>query len=207
MKKYELDGTRYNKEIDQKLPINPVPTAKYLRQEFDYRPERRPEEFRNEPTYCMTDDDRLYWWNGTDEVKISDEMHEWLVNLAKQHKELLETAERLTKYNNEHVFQKFFFDLLSKTDEVYDRVYVFESMFYEFYYNGNDPNYFAAVILLSRLGSAKENIEAARSMAFLTGIDDSYPDRFVIHYEARLKMKRYISVMSNGKLRKMYFGF
>ena len=49
-----------------------------------------PEKLKGKSNYYLTDDDRLFWWDGTDEVVISEEMTIWLEELADRHRKLME---------------------------------------------------------------------------------------------------------------------
>ena len=49
-----------------------------------------PEKLKGKSNYYLTDDDRLFWWDGTDEVVISEEMNIWLEELADRHRKLME---------------------------------------------------------------------------------------------------------------------
>ena len=80
-----------------------------------------PEEVRKLPEYVFTDDDRLYWWDGTDEVQISVETDKWLKELAGRHKEFMkkETGEETDGMD----FLMKLTGLLEDASEYYRRVY------------------------------------------------------------------------------------
>lgn len=80
-KQYELDADRgYRKEV-MDAPIEPISTATFL---------------SAYGTFYETDADRLYWWDGTKEVIISDELELWLQSLKKKYIEILKKTSQST---------------------------------------------------------------------------------------------------------------
>ena len=77
-------------------------------------------------------------------------------------------------------------------------------MFYEFVHNGNKTEYRAAVKLLKEIADKNREegkiIEKAKYSWDITS-------RNITHNAGRLKLKRYLSVMANQRLRKKYFDF
>lgn len=84
----ELDGRPITRLIE--APVPPFRTSEFLRQDDFFAFYDTPKELEGKPDYYISDDDRLYWWDGTDEVVLSKEMDEWLGILAVRHKEILE---------------------------------------------------------------------------------------------------------------------
>lgn len=163
-------------------PIPPVRTSEFLGQN--------------------SDDDRLYWWDGTDEVVLSEEMDEWLKSLALSHKEISENM--AGEPGNTDEFLKDFLMLLVEIDQYYKRIFPFQNMFYEFLQNGSKTEYRAAVKLLKKLSD--ENREEGKIIEKAGSYWDC-TSRNVTHNAGRLKLKRYLSVMANRRLREKYFGF
>ena len=99
---------------------------------------------------------------------------------------------------------KEFLSLIADIDQFYKRIFPFQSMFYEFLQNSSKREYRAAVELLKKI--AEENreegniIEKAKYSWDITS-------RIVTHNIGRLRLKRYLAVMANKKLRKKYFRF
>ena len=183
-------------------PIPPVRTSDFLRQDNWFTFRRTPEELKGKPNYYVSDDDRLYWWDGSDEVIISNETDKWLKDLAEEHHSLMcEKTEG--KPEMEPFFEKFL-KLLIEADKYYQRIYLFRSMFYEFLDHGNSPEYSAAVELFGRL--VERNKEAGK---IIEKVDGAWglASRNVTHNAGRMQLKRYLSVMANRKLRLKYFGF
>lgn len=163
-------------------PISPVRTSEFLGQN--------------------SDDDRLYWWDGTDEVILSEEMDEWLKSLALSHKEISQNMAGEPENTDE--FLKDFLMLLVEIDQYYKRIFPFQNMYYEFLQNGSKTEYRAAVKLLKKLSD--ENREEGKIIE-IAERDWDLTSRRVTHNVGRLRLKRYLSVMANRKLREKYFGF
>ncbi len=100
-------------------------------------------------------------------------------------------------------FKKFWF-LLVEIDQYYQRIFPFQSMFYEFIQNCGKIEYRAAAELLKRI--SEENREEGKIIEIVK-YDWDLASRNVTHNEGRLKLKRYLSVMANHALRQKYFGF
>ena len=77
-------------------------------------------------------------------------------------------------------------------------------MFYEFIQNGTKKEYLAAVQLFETL--IEDNKEQGKIINYCHGSWDMY-SRKITHNIGRLRLKRFLSVMANKKLREMYFGF
>lgn len=202
MKKYSSDKPEQWRKEEQEKPIAPVPTSVFLRQDGFFTFFNNPEELPDTPDYYISDDDRLYWWDGSDEVRISEDTDIWLKELAKQHKEIIET-EKCEEVSKD--FHRFFMLTLFEIEEYYERICPFQTMYYEFLQNGSKKEYIAAVVLLKKLADSEkyrkkgEIIKYARSW-FLSS-------KNVTHNYARIHLKRYLSVMANKKLREKYFNF
>lgn len=202
MKQYASDELqRERKEIIEEAVL-PISTSEFLCQDGYFTFYDTPEELAYQPDYYISDDDRLYWWDGSDEVRISEQTNEWLKKLAEQHGKIMkeikeEDIDRLD-------CQKYFLKVLADTDEFYKRIFPFQTMFYEFLQRGRDKRYVAAVKLFEQL--AEENkvhgkiIEKAKCDWDITSSN-------VTFNIGRLRLKRYLSVMANVELRRKYFGF
>lgn len=197
----ELDLWRRQKRAEA---IAPISTSTFLRQDKSFTFWNTPDELKGTPKYYISDADRLYWWDGSEEVSISEEMDEWLKELAKQHKELKET---IKEENSSQDFLKAFLYLIKEIDSYYHRIYPFRNMFYEFIQNSGQKDYLAAVELLRKLADAKENRKAGEIIKHVRHGSWDITSKNVTQNIARLRLKRYLSVMANEKLRKKYFGF
>lgn len=202
MKRYapkELEEER-RKRIE--APVPPVRTSAFLRQDGWFTFYHTPEELKGKPNYYISDDDRLYWWDGTDEVILSEEMNRWLKELAVRHKEILAgMKENMTASDR---FLQEFLALLAEIDKYYKRIFPFQNMFYEFLQNGSKIEYRAATELLRLLSDENRN---EGKIIEKTGYRWDITSRNVTHNAGRLKLKRYLSVMANNALRLKYFGF
>lgn len=202
MKNYASKALEKERKGLVETPVPPVRTSAFLRQDGYFTFYDTPEELRGKPDYYISDDDRLYWWDGTDEVILSEEMDGWLKELAIRHKKI---AAELNEYiGDSDGLLKEFLTLLVKMDQDYKRIFPFQSMFYEFLQNGCKVEYRAAVKLLKRLSD--ENREEAKIIGKVKNGWD-ITSRNVTHNIGRLRLKRYLSVMANRALRQKYFEF
>lgn len=190
------------KQEQQKNPVVPISTSKFLRQEESFIFYMPPKELRDIEDYYISDDDRLYWWDGSDEVRISTKTEQWLKGLVKQYKELGKTKEYMEAKQD---FQRFFWKTIVAIDEYYERIYPFQTMFYEFLENGNREEYITAIVLLKKMADSEEYRKKGEIIKYAKSWNLS--SRSMTHNNARIYLKRYLSVMANKKLRYMYFGF
>ncbi len=202
MKEYAPQQLKTERKQLIEASVPPFRTSEFLRQDGPFTFYDTPKELKGRPNYYISDDDRLYWWDGTDEVILSEEMDEWLRVLAVRHKAILERLTEETEASEE--FLKNFLMLLVEIDKYYKRIYPFRDMFYEFVHNGNKTEYRAAVKLLKEI--ADENREEGKIIEKAKYSWD-ITSRNITHNAGRLKLKRYLSVMANQRLRKKYFDF
>lgn len=200
---YAGEDIKKLREIERSKPIAKIRTIEYLYQNSWFTFRGTPKELENEPKYFISDKDRLYWWDDTDEVRIDEETKAWLNALVDKYDEIYKVVicdESLSDYN----FISTFIKILAEVDDYYKRVMPFQSMFYDFVENGHKRKYKAAVALLRTL--SEENKQAGSCIKYWTGAWDLC-NRKVTFNAGRLCMKRYLSVMANKKLRHRYFGF
>lgn len=197
-----LIGDELPASCQEKLrDIEPIYTEDFLYEE-DYIHKPLPPEVQDNPPYELSDDDRLYWWDGTDEVLISEEIEEWLLELADRHKQI--KKENAAKWSEEEYSEETFFEVFVDADETYGRIDPFETMFHEFMDNREELDYRAALELFRQL--LDENREKGKVIKLITGRWE-LASRKLTHNPTRMKIKRYLAVMANRKLRKKYFGF
>lgn len=182
-----------------------VKTSEFLRQDNLFTFYDTPEQLKGKSNYYLTDDDRLFWWDGTDEVVISEEMTIWLEELAGRHRKLMELPDAGCgdRFNGSN-FIKNFMILLNEMCSYYKRIYPFKTMFYDFLMNSEKKEYRAAIALLEMI--YEENKEDGKIIEYVRGSWD-LASKNVTQNIARLRLKRYLSVMANTKVRKKYFGF
>lgn len=202
MKQYESDEVKKTRMELRRAPIAPVKTADFLRIDYPAFFYHTPEELKGKPKYMLTDDDRLYWWDGTDEVVISESMDNWLKELAQRHRDIMKNYPCPTDSSID--FLESFINLIADTNEYYKRIYLFGDMFYEFLKNCNKKEYIAAIELFRIL--VEENKEDGKIIERMK-YSWTMTSRNVTHNIGRLRVKRYLSVMANPVLRKSYFGF
>lgn len=202
MRKYESDALLEERQKAAREPIPPLRTSEFLRQDRKFTFHNTPEELQGKPNYYISDDDRLYWWDGTDEVRISETMEQWLKALALQHKKIVNNLSGIKIKEDES--RNLFLRLLAEIDQYYECIYPFQSMFYEFLHNAGKEQYRAAVELLRSISEENKENGKIIEKAKYGWVSAS---RNVTHNIGRLRLKRYLSVMANLKLRKRYFGF
>ena len=212
-----LFGTRYcpkdvasikKKETAETEPFSEVTTSEYFRQTGYTAFWHMPGEEIMKPDYILTDDDRLYWWDGTDEVVISEDVIALFREYNLLFKSMLENELTFRGISGDHFgnaedFTQEFIEVLSDIDEQYRRIFPFESMFYEFIENKEKVEYRAAAgllyYLLKRYAKEGKVIEKCGSWDIAS--------KNIICNEGRMKIKQYLAVMANKKLREKFFGF
>lgn len=205
MKQYASEKLQKQRRRWKEQIIPEVKTAEFLRQDNLFTFYDTPEQLKGKSNYYLTDDDRLFWWDGTDEVVISEEMTIWLEELAGRHRKLMELPDAGCgdRFNGSN-FIKNFIILLNEMCSYYKRIYPFKTMFYDFLMNSEKKEYRAAIALLEML--YEENKEDGKIIEYVRGSWD-LASKNVTQNIARLRLKRYLSVMANTKVRKKYFGF
>lgn len=183
-------------------PILPLKTSAFLRDNGYFTFYGTPEELKEQPNYYVSDDDRIFWWDGTDEVSISADMDQWLKELSVKHHIIMEKLPE--EPEDSTVLLKKFIILLYDINEYYERIYCFQDMFYDFIQSGWKKDYLAAVKLLEIL--AEQNREPGKIIKTFKGRWD-INSKNVTHNPGRIQLKRYLSLMANKKLRKKYFNF
>lgn len=214
-----LFGTKYcerdvtaikKKQYASTEPFPEIKTSEYFRQTGYTAFWKTPSQMENEPenNYFLTDDDRLYWWDGTDEVVMSVEadsffrMYGKMVKLMVKNEEYFESVCE-GKISTAESFPEDFTNLLLDIDNFYKRIFPFESMFNEFIENKEKVEYRAAAGILHFLA------ETYRGYGEVINRCGSWDiaSKNIICNEGRMKIKRYLAVMANKKLRMKYFGF
>jgi len=160
-----------------------------------------PEELRDYPNYYISDADRLFWWDGSDEVEITEKTDKWLKKRAEEYKEALKDTPDdcdTEKFTKEVIY------LLSDVESRYKRVFAFQDMFYEFISNGSKKEYRAAIDVLRKL--YEDNAEDGKIIEVVRGSWD-LSSKNVTCNRGRMNMKRYLALLANKELRKKYLGF
>ena len=185
--------------------IPKIRTSAFLRQDNWFTFYDTPKELIGKGNYYLSDDDRIFWWDGTDEVVISDEMNTWLTELSDRHCRLMDLPD--AGCGDQFKGADFIRDFIVLLDEIcdyYKRIYPFKTMFYDFIQNSEKKEYRAALGLLQIL--YEENKEEGKVIKYAKGEWD-FVSKNVTQNIARLRLKRYLSVMANVKMRKKYFHF
>ena len=183
-------------------PFAPIRTSDFLRQDGHFAFYDTPEELKGKPNFYLSDADRLYWWDGSDEVEITVETDTWLKELAAQHKEIVENQK--SEGNSISGLQSFM-KMLAEINAYYWHILPFESMFYDFVEHISQPEYRAAIELIHQIADAEENREAGKISNY-GGIGDN-KSKNVTGNSGRIQIKRLYAVLANKQLRQKYFGF
>ncbi len=182
--------------------VEPIRTSDYLRQDGYFTFYDTPDELKGKPNYYLSDADRLYWWDGTDEVLLTEETDKWLKDLALQHKKLMEKivipTESITALQD-------FLELLDEIDTYYWRILPFESMFYDFVGHISQKEYVAAIELIRAVSDDEQNRKSGAIIIKRKNMESE--SKNVIENEGRIQIKRLFSIMANKQLRKIYFDF
>ncbi len=183
-------------------PVEPVRTSNFLRQDGYFAFYDTPEELKGKPNFYLSDADRLYWWDGSDEVEITDETDAWLKELAVQHKEI---AANPKSEENSILGLQDFMKMLAEINAYYWHILPFESMFYDFVEHISQPEYAAAIELLHQIADAEENRNIGKVIHKSRFSD--MKSKNATGNAGRIQIKRLYAVLANKPLRKMYFGF
>lgn len=212
-----LFGTEYcerdvvpleEREKADAIPFPKVRTDECFRHLYYLSYVSLPEKLRKMPYYAFSDDDRLYWWDGTEEVTISNSVDEVLQIYGRLFQAALQDRSVFQgicgeKFCTSKDFDRKFINLLADINETFKRVFPFESMFYEFIENKEKMEYRVAAGLLAFVAGVHEEkgkvIEQCNSWGGAS--------KNIICNGSRMAMKRYLAVMANKKLRRKYFGF
>ena len=205
MKRYASEELQEQRRVWRKRIIPKIRTSEFLRQDGEFAFFDTPEELKGKGNYYLSDDDRMFWWDGTDEVVISDDVNTWLMELSDRHRRLMDLPDAGCgdKFQGSDFIEDFMI-LLDEICDYYKRIYPFKTMFYEFIQNSGKKEYRAAIALLKML--CEENKEEGKVIEYAKfGWD--LASKNVTQNIARLRLKRYLSVMANVELRKKYFNF
>lgn len=205
MKQYASEKLQQQRRKWRKRIIPKIRTSEFLRQDKWFTFLNTPEELEYQGNYYLTDDDRLFWWDGTDEVIISSNMNAWLTKLSSIHRRLMDLPDAGCgdKFKDRDFVEDFII-LIDEIRDFYRRIYPFKTMFYEFIKNAEKKEYRAAVALLKML---YEDNKAEGEVIKYAKWEWDLVSKNVTQNIARLRLKRYLSVMANIKLRKKYFNF
>ncbi len=195
------DLIEYRKK-GQEEPVEEINTSEFLKNDGPFTFYNTPEELEFRPDYYVSDADRLYWWDGSDEVVIDEKTEKWLQKRAEEFKEAL--ANTPDECDTQE-FVKSIIELLYDVENRYKRVFAFQNMFYEFIANGTKKEYRAAIAVLRKLYDDKDNKDDAKYLENIRSWD--LASKNVTCIRGRMNMKRYMALLANAGLRKKYLGF
>ena len=197
-RQYASDELREWRKGVWETPVPPMRTDVYLQQHGYFVFYKTPEELKGKPDYYLSDADRLYWWDGTDEVRITEETNKWLRKMAEWHREILTTVE--VQQNAITAMQDFMKLLTVLLADI-----PFEEMFYDFLQNISQKEYAAAIELMRQIAEDKDIRKAGEVIKYRKNRESE--SKNVIDNEGRLQVKRIFAVLANRQLREKYFGF
>lgn len=197
-----------SKGIDEKRrkvrygSLGKIKTSEFLKNDGPFTFWRTPDELKYKDNYYISDDDLMYWWDGSDKYELSDKMLEKIEKWKQIYQEILVG---ITKENaNEFEMLKQLMSDLHEANGFYKRIYAFNSMFYEFLEHAKNPNYIAAVKLFEKV---IEDNKTAGKIIEKVGVNWDTSSKNIKCNEGRINIKRFLSLMANQELRKIYFGF
>ena len=200
LKTYASEDILEYRKKGQEKPVKAVSTSEFLRNDGYFTFYNTPDELKDMPDYYISDADRLYWWDGLDEVVINSKTEKWLQDVAKDYSEALaQTPEECDTQK----YVKMIIELLYEVEDRYKRVFAFQDMFYEFIANGTKKEYRAAMDVLRKL--YEDNKEDAEYLKDIRNWE--FTSKNVICISGRMNMKRYLALLANVKLREKYLGF
>lgn len=101
---YASDELMEERKATIEEPVEALTTAEFLWQDGGFTFCNTPKELKGKPNYYISDDDRAFWWDGSEEVVLSEKMDEWLRKLSQRHKKI-EEALKVTEQVPERFLQ------------------------------------------------------------------------------------------------------
>lgn len=202
MNQYVSDQLMKWRKKKLREPVEPLRTSEYLRQDGWFTFYDTPEELRGKPYYYLSDADRLYWWDDSDEVQISEKTDAWLKEQAALHKEIMKTLK--TPGNSTSELHSFL-NLLVEINAYYWQIFPFETMFYDFVENISRKEYLAGIELMRKIADSEENQVLGKLIYSCRSSEQK--SKNVVGKDGRLQVKRIYAVFANKALRKKYFDF
>jgi hypothetical protein len=150
--------------------------------------------------YNISDDHRLYYYDNARKFKFSSQLLDWLDTISKRYQNVLKNTNKIPLYTD---YLRQFIDVCTSCASDGKGLYFFNDAFYEFINHSNSIQYWAAIELLKVLVSEVPKGQYHKSANFETFAeqqDDYYHDQ-------RHKVKLFIALLANHKLRKKYLGF
>lgn len=189
------------RKFEREKPVKPMRTSDFLYVDDFFSFYKTPEELKGKPDYHISDDDLLYWWDGSDAVKISDameaKMEEWRSGIEEIEAEL--SDDDLGKFE----MLQYLINILSEADKKYQRIFAFQNMFYDFIEH-KDRKHVAAIQYLQKV--LDDNWEYGK---IIEKGNSSWwaKSRNVTFNQGRVTVKRYLSLLANKTLRAKYLDF
>lgn len=202
MKTYASAELTEWREHELQEPVRAVRTSVFLRQDNYFTFFDTPKELKGTPNFYLSDADRLYWWDGSDEVRITEETDAWLKEMVARHREIMKSINPAESSSSGLCS---FILLLSEINEYYWNIFPFESMFYDFIEHISQKAYAAAIELIRQIADAEENRKAGKVIRNFE--HRAIRSKNVTGNRGRIQVKRIYAVFANKQLRMKYFDF
>ena len=177
-------------------------TSEFLRNDGYFTFHNTPDEIKYKDNYYISDDDLMYWWDGTETIVLSDKMINQIKEWKNYYDDIL-TSNKDEDYSNYDMLNNLI-NVLNKAEACYKRVFAFQNMFYEFLENSKDVRYISAIQLFNYIIEDKK--QDGQIIEKVSGYW-SNASKNVTFNEGRVTIKRFLSLMANKVLREQYFGF
>lgn len=186
----------------QSASLGKMKTSMFLKNSDYFAFYDTPEEIKYKGNYYISDDDLMYWWDGTGKIVLSAKMVDQIIRWKKDYDEIVLRI-KYEDLENYDMLKNLIFTL-DKANQYYERIFAFSSMFYEFLENNKDIRYIAAIKLLEKV--IEDNKEEGKIIEKRKG-SWGITSKNVTFNEGRVNIKRFLSIMANIMLRKHYFSF
>lgn len=199
---YVSDKVLKTRKQGRSESLGKMKTSEFLRNDGYFTFRDTPKEIDHKDNYYISDDDLMYWWDGSEKIQLSDGMIELISKWKQDYEEIIKDTQDADIDSFEML--KKLMNILDTANEYYKRIFAFSSMFYEFLENGKNKKYIAAIKLFEKV--VEDNKAEGRIIKHLKN-NWSMTSKNVTFNEGRVTIKRFLSLMANKKLRKIYFDF
>lgn len=199
---YVSDIVLNKRKIHRTASLGKMKTSEFLRNDGFFTFYNTPEEIKHKKNYYISDDDLMFWWDGSEKIQLSDDMINHISEWKQDYEEIRKTI--TTEEINSYDMLKNLMNALEYANNYYRRIFSFKNMFYEFLEHSKNVNYIAAVRLFEKI--IEDNKEEGCIIEFAEGRWEM-TSKNVTFNAGRVMIKRFLSFMANKKLRDIYFEF
>lgn len=184
------------------VSLGKMKTREFLKNDGYFTFSDTPDEIKGKGNYYISDDDLMYWWDGSEKIEISDEMVRKIEKWKKNYDEIFGSLSE--EEVGEYDMLKNLMCTLEQANDFYKRIFAFKDMFYEFLTNSKDKRYIAMLHLFEKV--IEDNKKDGTIIEYVSGSWD-LASKNVTFNKGRVTIKRFLSLAANKELRKVYFGF